>query len=144
MSFPWGWNQQRREWNLGKEKDSSYRLMTLFKPLDPAGPEAYTFYETFYETFCCSELMTCSQFSLLKQAHSEFISLAARVVSNMVDLKAWSSKRGPRSGNINSPGNLLSTYMFLFYLPPLLSWNTQEASRQNHPKYMTNVICFWS
>lgn len=77
---------------MGKEKDSSYRLMTLFKPLDPAGPEAYTFYETFYETFCCSELMTCSQFSLLKQAHSEFISLAARVVSNMVVLKAWSSE----------------------------------------------------
>ena len=73
---------------LGKGEDSGYRLMTLFKPLDPTVPEAYTF----DETFCCSELMTCSQFSLLKQGYSEFIFLAARVVSNMVVLKVWSSE----------------------------------------------------
>ena len=60
--------------------------MTLFKPLDPAVPEAYPC----YETFCFSELMTCSQFSLLKQVCGEFLSLAARVLSNMVVLKVWS------------------------------------------------------
>lgn len=74
---------------MEKEKDSGYRLMTLFKLLDPTVPEAYPL----YETFCCSELITCSQFSLLKQAGGEFLSLAARVVSNMVVLKVWSSEQ---------------------------------------------------
>lgn len=59
---------------LGNE-ESSEGLM-LFKPLDPAMPEA----NTRYEVFSCSELMTCSGLCLFKPVCGEFSSLAARIL----------------------------------------------------------------